>query len=364
LLGLATQGSGRDDEARLRELTRDLQVDFLEFDRDAKFASFIRVLRAARRNRPPLTIMEGSGIAGGAALMLSRLLFRVPYVFSSGDAISPYLSARMPLLRPLFALYERSLYRFSSGFIGWTPYLTGRALSFGAPRAMTAAGWAPFKLSPEERGFLRNQTRRRFGIPSDSLVVGIVGSLLWNHRIRYCYGYELVQALLRVRRDDVVALIVGGGPGKAHLREAAGDELGRRVILTGQVPRNEVPAFLAAMDIGSLPQSLDSVGSFRYTTKISEYIAAGLPIVTGELPCAYDLDQGWIWRVPGDSPWAPVYIEALARLLDTITPTEIARKQSSMSRNPIEFDREAQIARTAGFIADVLADLGRDRAAD
>ena len=50
-----------------------------------------------------------------------------------------------------------------------------------------------------------------------------------------------------------------------------------------------MPNHLAAFDLASLPQSVDGVGSFRYTTKLSEYLAAGLPIVTGQIPAAYDL---------------------------------------------------------------------------
>jgi hypothetical protein len=49
--------------------------------------------------------------------------------------------------------------------------------------------------------------------------------------------------------------------------------------------------------------SVDQVGSFRYTTKLSKYLAFGLPVITGQIPLAYDLDDGWIWRLAGDAPW-------------------------------------------------------------
>ena len=69
--------------------------------------------------------------------------------------------ARLTFNRPqarnalTFAMYERMLCRFSAGFIGWTSYLVGRAISFGAPRGMTAAsgpGWTtPSRSSPSAR---------------------------------------------------------------------------------------------------------------------------------------------------------------------------------------------------------------------
>jgi glycosyltransferase involved in cell wall biosynthesis len=356
LLGFATQGSGEGDEARLCELTRNLPIQLIRFDRGTKVSTFLRVFDAIRENRPRMVIMEGSGVAGGFALLLGRLLFRVPYVVSSGDAVAPFLASRLPLLKPAFFAYERLLYRFASGFIGWTPYLVGRALSFGAPRAMTAQGWASLTLAHDDRVRARARLRNKFGIPPDALVIGIVGSLVWNARVRYCYGYELVNALQLVKRQDAVALIVGDGDGKAELTAAADAMLGSRVVLAGRAARQEVPGYLAAMDIASLPQSVDQVGSFRYTSKISEYLAANLPIVTGQIPLAYDLDQGWLWRLPGSSPWARAYIESLSRLIDGLSPAEIAAKRSAIPRDGGEFDRERQVARATAFITDLLRD--------
>src|SRR5437667_262209 len=152
------------------------------------------------------------------------------------------------------------------------------------------------------------------------IVFGIAGTLDWNRRVGYCYGYELVHAAVRARRRGLRVLIVGDGTGRKPLEHAAGVELGKSVLLTGRVPREQVADYLAAMDVGSLPQSCDGVGSFRYTIKLSEYLSASLPIVTGQIPLAYDLDDGWLWRLPGQAPWDERYLRALARLMEQITP--------------------------------------------
>ena len=351
ILGVATQGSGGDDEARLRTLLGRLPVTFFPFDRGAKRASARALLRAIRRDRPDLVVMEGTGLGGGLALMLGRLTAGVPYVVSSGDAVEPFVRSIRPSLGPVFGQYERRLCRHSAGFIGWSPYLTGRALTFGAPRAMTAAGWAPFAPSPEAR----DQIRHRLGIGPDALVFGIVGSLAWNRRVGYGYGLELAEAIARVDRPDVRVVIVGDGDGRPHL-EAVAARSGGRCLLTGRVPREEVPAYLAAFDVASLPQSLDGVGMFRYTTKISEYLAAGLPIVTGRLPLAYDLDDGWLWRLEGKAPWNATYHDALARLMTSLTPDELARKRAAVPRRLPEFDRDRQVDRTTAFLLDVLGE--------
>jgi hypothetical protein len=69
-------------------------------------------------------VMEGTGLA----VMIGRLLRGVPYLVSSGDAVGPFIATQWPLFEPVFLAYERLLCRWSAGFIGWTPYLTGRAL--------------------------------------------------------------------------------------------------------------------------------------------------------------------------------------------------------------------------------------------
>jgi glycosyltransferase involved in cell wall biosynthesis len=362
LLAVATQGSGGDDEQRLRTLLAPFgdRVSFYPFDRRSKYRSFLGLLREAKRARPDLLVMEGTGLAGGLALLAARTLHGIPYVVSSGDAVGPFVGARVPLAGPIFSLYEKWLYRFASGFIGWSPYLTGRALTFGTPRAMTAAGWAPFP-SPDDRQAACTKVRAHLGIPEQTLVVGIVGSLAWNARFHYCYGLELVEAMRRTGRPDVAALIVGDGEGRGHLEHLAGTRLGRSIFLAGRVPREQVPEYLAAFDMASLPQSVDGVGCFRYTTKLSEYLAAGLPVVTGQIPLAYDLDDGWIWRLPGPTPWHSVYIDALTALLGRITPSEIASRRAAVVRDRREFDREAQVARVVAFMSDLIDSRGRHK---
>ncbi|HEV3257742.1 MAG TPA: glycosyltransferase [Gemmataceae bacterium] len=354
ILGLATQGTGGDDEARLRGLLAQVPTTLFPFDRAAKRRSFFRLLGNILRHRPDLVVMEGTGLSGGLALLLGWLMARVPYVIISGDAVGPFVAGRFPVLGPLFALYERLLCRCSAGYIGWTPYLAGRALSFGAPRAMTAAGWAPFPYSPERLAAGRARVRAALGIPPDALVFGIVGSLAWTRRVRYCYGHELIQALARLDRPEVRVLIVGDGSGRAHLERAAGDRLGRTIFLTGRVPRDQVPDHLAAMDVASLPQSVDRVGSFRYTTKLSEYVAAGLPVVTGQIPLAYDLGDDWLWRLPGEAPWDPTYIRALSELMLRLQPAELKARQAAVPRQLTQFDRDCQVNRVTAFVTDLL----------
>jgi glycosyltransferase involved in cell wall biosynthesis len=356
ILAVAMQGSGGGEEARLLNLLTNFPTEVFPFDRRSKWRGLRGLFKAILQSRPELVVMEGTGLAGGLALLSARLLAGIPYVVSSGDAVGPYVAGRRPLLGPMFHWYERLLCRWSAGFIGWTPYLTGRALTFGAPRAMTAPGWAPFPLSPDCQVRARARVRNELGISPNDLVFGIVGSLAWTKRVSYCYGLELVRALVRTSRPNLRALIVGDGAGRSQLERAAGKRLGESVILTGQVPREQVPDYLAAMDVASLPQSVDQVGSFRFTTKLPEYVAARLPIVTGQIPLAYDLGDEWLWRFPGKAPWDERYLNALAQLMDRVTFSEVNAKRNAMPDGLAEFDRNKQIGRVTSFVSDLLSE--------
>ena len=140
------------------------------------------------------------------------------------------------------------------------------------------------------------------------------------------------------------------------MERAAGKRLGESVILTGQVPRDQVPDYLAAMDVASLPQSVDQVGSFRFTTKLPEYVAARLAIVTGQIPLAYDLGDEWLWRLAGNSPWDERYLNSLAQLMDRVTITELNAKRNALPNGLVEFDRNKQIGRVTSFVSDLLSE--------
>jgi hypothetical protein len=351
----ATQGSGHLDEQRILELLRPLAPGVVPFAREHKARSALALFRAARAQRPALIVMEGTGIAGGLAVLAAKTLLGVPYVVSSGDAVGPYLGLRSRVAGRLGERYERLLCRRSAGFIGWTPYLAGRALTFGAPRAMTAAGWPRGQASPGAR----ERVRAALGIPAETIVAGLVGSIVLNSRVGYAYGAELVRAILAVERQDVAVCVVGDGSGLATLRELAGDELGRRVFLTGRVEPGLVADHLAAFDLASLPQSVDGVGSFRYTTKLSEYLAAQLPVVTGQIPAAYDLDEGQIFRLPGAAPWSDAYVEALSELLGRVDAQEIAARRAAIRTGGEPFDAGAQQRRVTAFIEDILRPAAR-----
>ncbi|BAZ32276.1 group 1 glycosyl transferase [Cylindrospermum sp. NIES-4074] len=354
ILVFATKGEKSNEEARILKLLQNFSFQVVPFARANKFKSFISIIKQALQTKPRLIVMEGTGALGGMACLFLRWFYGIPYVFSSGDAIAPFINLNYPLLAPIVNVYEQMLCRFCAGFIGWTPYLVGRALTFGAPKGVTAAGWAYFSRTSEQLADSRVSIRKQLGIPDDSLVFGLLGSIVLTQRFQYCYGYELVKAFQKINSQNVSILVVGDGSGLDYLKQLAGEDLGKRIFLPGNVPYEQVLDYMAAMDVASLPQSVDAVGSFRYTTKISEYVAAKIPVVTSQIPMAYDIGGDWVWRLPGAKPWEDCYIDALAVLMETITDEAISIKKKAIPIQLSDFEQEQQVVRVTAFIDEIL----------
>jgi glycosyltransferase involved in cell wall biosynthesis len=89
---------------------------------------------------------------------------------------------------------------------------------------------------------------------------------------------DLVRAF-KVLPPDSRLLIVGDGPERSAIEaEVVGVQPEGRVIITGAVPHDQVPSYLAAMDIAVAPYSAQPDFYFS-PLKVVEYLAAGLPVV-------------------------------------------------------------------------------------
>jgi glycosyltransferase involved in cell wall biosynthesis len=101
---------------------------------------------------------------------------------------------------------------------------------------------------------------------------------------------QLAAALARLHAsgdDRFSAVFIGDGPERAAAEQAARGVPG--VQFTGAIPHDELPASLAAADIGVAPfdpaQHAPLALTFYWSPlKIFEYMAAGLPVVAPALP--------------------------------------------------------------------------------
>jgi glycosyltransferase involved in cell wall biosynthesis len=359
ILVIVTAGSGQ-DSIRARRLTTGIEADItiIEVDRSAsRRESAARIWKLLRSQPWDLVYQEGTGIVGGINLIRAARKWKLKYIVSSGDPIGGFFrTTRGPFAGWVGARYEAQLYRACAGFVGWTPYLTGLALRMGAPRAVTVEGAVDLELfrphSPEER----LDMRRRLAIPPDHLVCGVAGSLEWSRRQRYGYGFELIEALKRVTRQDLSVLIVGDGGGRRRLEALVPPALRSRAIFTGRVLPDAVPGLINAMDVGFVTQTLDGLGSFRLTTKLPEYLACGVPVAMSPVPGLYDYVLPAGWPLPPFHPASERFVAGCARWLDALPRTETANRAACARRvAETRFDDRAAQARFVRFVEDLLS---------
>lgn len=108
------------------------------------------------------------------------------------------------------------------------------------------------------------------------------------------------------------ALLIGDGPERAAAERAARDVPG--IVFTGAVPHAQLPAYLAAADIGVAPFDTARhrplrLGFYWSPLKVFEYMACGLPVVAPWLPRLATLvehgREGWLY-----DPAAPRALDA------------------------------------------------------
>lgn len=357
ILCINTGGVGDLHGLRMRRLAAYLNtpVTFYDLDRNARKSAF-RDLSALLSAHPwKLIYQESTGIAGGMNLILSHKKKGQRFVFSSGDPIEGFFrTTKGPKMAKIFGLYERELLKACDGFIGWTPYLTGRALELGAKRAVTVEGAVDLNLFQSLEKPERDAIKKDLGIPAENLVCGVVGSLKWVDRQNYCYGLELVEAARHIQRDDVTFLIVGDGDGRARLEARVPESMRSRVLFTGRVPEKEVARHLNAMDVGFITQTLDCLGSYRLTTKLPEYLASGLPVAMSPIPGYFDYVGKAGWPLPPLHPASPQFHKKLAEWIDNLGWDDVESRRKHGADAALRFDYDVVGARFANFISHIL----------
>lgn len=334
ILCIVAAGADSGDARRVRALMAEagLAHTIVGVDKSQSIISNWKTFHRAGSKGGQIIFLEGTGVIAGLYLILVCVLRirRQRYIVSSGDSVSAYIgNAKGALFRLLAHAYEKCLYRNAFGFVGWTPYLVGRAYRLGCHRGVTVEGFLlpNFEPSVLSEGL---EARKELGIPENNIVVGVTGSINWNERQQYCYGLELISSSKMINRDDISFLVVGGGTGLSRLKdECAADT---RFVFTGRQPFAGMARFIKAIDIAVISQTPDELGSLRLTTKLPEYLASGVPVAMSASPASLDYlvtakgVAGWI--LPPAHPASPEHAFSLAKLISSITRSDIDQRRA------------------------------------
>ena len=343
----------------MRRLTEglDARVEYVDVDRSlSRLQGMRQVRKALGREAWDLVYLEGTGITGGWPCIQEARRRGLRYIVSSGDPVGSYFHiVKGPLWGVMFGIYEKQLYRHCAGFVGWTPYLTGVAMKMGAPRALTVEGAVDLELFRSYDSNGRKEVKERYGLDPDHLVCGVVGSITWTERQQYCYGLELVRMLRYTERSDLSVLIVGDGDGLSRLQQLVSSDCKGRVVFTGRVAEREVVDVLNAMDVGFITQTLDRLGRYRLTTKLPEYLAAGLPVAMSPIPGYFDYAQTAGWALPPHHPASDRFHRETAAWIDGLCWQEVdERRQKAPSIAQKHFSYDLLRPRFQGFVESLL----------
>jgi glycosyltransferase involved in cell wall biosynthesis len=234
---------------------------------------FLRLAWVCLKARPDL-VYERYSLNTFAPTLLCRLM-GIKHALEVNDSV--VIERSRPLrLKAVSAWLEGVCLRSADLSITITERFRGQLLErFGAKgidiRVMTNA----VSRRRFDRAFDRPALRARLGL-GGAAVLGATGQFLEWHGLE-----DLVERMGPSAADrDLRFLFVGDGPARASvMAKARALGIADRVHFTGMLPIDEVPAYLAVIDIAVIPKA----AAHASPMKLIEYMAMGLPIVAPDL---------------------------------------------------------------------------------
>lgn len=307
------------------------------------------LLAALRQERPDVIVATSPQFFCGVAGAVAARLRRVPFVLEVRDlwpdSIVQLGQLRQPtLVRALEAL-ESALYRQAAGIVVVTRAFAEHVAARGIPRERIAVVFNGidkdrFRPRPPDPELLRaHGLEGRF-------LVAYVGTLGLAHGLG-----TVIDAAERMREEPVAFLFVGDGADRERLEAEVARRGLENVHFVGLRPRDEMPAWIASIDV--LLVMLRDLPVFKTVipSKLFEFLAQERPVVMAA-------PQGAECRRMLDEAEAGLAVDAenAARLADAIR--EIRRDprgaQERARRGRLwverEFSREVLAGRMLDFV--------------
>lgn len=263
-----------------------------------------RLSKVARRLQPDV-LYQRSGILMLSGVWLSRR-YRLPFLLEVNSPLSIERGSYGGLAMPWLAGWtERVLWRAADRVLTVTEVLARQVVAAGVPPArvnVIANGVDPCRFAPLER----DAAKRKLDLEG-RLILGFTGFVREWHRCE-----QLLELLgSSAAPSNAHFLLVGDGPVRTALEEQA-TRLGvrDRFSITGVVPRDKVPEYIAAFDVALQPH----VVPYASPLKLFEYMAAGRAIVAPDTPNIREILTHELDALLFDQASEGVFIAAVLRL--------------------------------------------------
>lgn len=197
--------------------------------------------------------------------------------------------------------------------------------------------------TPAQRAALRE----KYGIPHGKRIVTFSGKFVARKRPQ-----DLVEAVSRLGREDVIAVLIGDGPLRGELEKL--DR--RRFVLTGFVNQGEIPLLLSLGDLNVLPSSDEPFG-----LAITESLCLGVPGIVSDR-CGCWGPHGVVRHGESGLVYPCGDVEALASCLRELLDDEPRRlRMSARARELAEIQSPRNVATELLGVAQVLMDRAARR---
>jgi glycosyltransferase involved in cell wall biosynthesis len=240
--------------------------------------------------RPARLYLVDCAVPTVLAALVARLTSRATVVLDTGDATAALVrsSGQGGVAGAwLGVIVERLGYRLATTIVVRSRGLAARVRAMaGRDSVVIPDGFDPKLAGIRDAGHLR----RRWGIGDETIAIGVLGTARWNARLQWCYGRDVIEALARSTRPDVVGVLLVAGDGVPHLRSlAARRGVADRVLFVEPGRGAEAWDQLAALDVALSTQTNDAVGQARTTGKLAQYLAAGKYVLASRVGTAADV---------------------------------------------------------------------------
>ncbi|MDZ7725252.1 MAG: glycosyltransferase family 4 protein [candidate division KSB1 bacterium] len=242
--------------------------------------SGVEEAKIVRRVKPDLLITRLDAFRFSSVLVSNY--YNLPLILEADGACSyewlqyhggPHLWPRWLLLCEKFIM-KHSDHIFVQSLPTQSYYLQTHRISKSKITVITN-GAHPSEPVPEKK---LDNLRQLYNIQTKETVIGFSGSMHHWHGIEQLK--ELITDILAHYKTCKFIFVGGGGPETASIREQFKHET--RVVFTGNVPFEHMPAHLALFDIALAPYPPMPLFYFS-PVKLFEYMAAGKAIVAARI---------------------------------------------------------------------------------